>query len=291
MFKNYLKAAFRSLVRNISYTSINVLGLAIGIAACLLIFLVVQFETSFDTFHKKKAGIYRICVESHNQDGVTYSDGIAFPTAGGLRVDFPEIKEVVSIFQDGGQITVENGVAPVKKLAEDNFYYAEPEFFHLFDFGWLAGDPTTSLKDPNSAVLTQATAEKFFGDWRSSIGKTIKFNNKTLYTVTGILQNVPPNTDFPLSVVVPYSALKNSYVGGNLNDWVSNFGGAYTFVVLPKGLSAARFNMELISFAKRHKPAGFAKDFPIAQPLSEMHYDDRFGNYNGRTFSHSLINA
>lgn len=291
MIRNYLKTAFRTLSRNINYALINIIGLAIGIAACILIFLVVQFESSFDTFHKKRASIYRIVAESHNQDGLTYSGGIAFPTAAGIRTDFPEIKEVVSIFQDGGQISVDNGGTQTKKLAEDNFYYAEPGFFDMFNFGWLAGNPKTSLKDPNSAVLTQATAEKLFGDWKSSIGKVINFNNKTLYKVTGILQNIPPNSDFPLSVVVPYSALLNSYVKGNLTDWISDFDGAYTFVVLPPGLSPVTFNKELISFAKRHKPAEYVKDVPVAQPLSAMHYDERFGNYSNHTFSHSLINT
>ena len=98
---------------------------------------------------------------------------------------------------------------------------------------WLAGDAKTALNDPNSAVLTQATAEKYFGNWKSAIGKTIKYENKTLYTVTGILKNIPHNSDFPLSVVVSYSALQNTYIKNNLNDWVSTFGGAYTFVVLP----------------------------------------------------------
>ena len=78
----------------------------------------------------------------------------------------------------------------------------------MFDFGWLAGDPQTSLKDPHSAVLTQATAEKYFGDWRSAIGKTFKYENKTLYKVTGILKNIPANSDFPFLLLFPIRRLK-----------------------------------------------------------------------------------
>src|SRR5881392_3384495 len=158
MFKNYFKTAIRNLKRNKGYALINVLGLAVGIAASLLIFLVIQFETSFDTFHKKKDSIYRVSTEFHTQDGVSYSDGVSFPVATALRVDFPQIKEVASIFRQGGQITVEDGSARLKKLNEDNFYYAEPEFFKMFDFGWLAGNPQACLQDPHSVVLTQATA-------------------------------------------------------------------------------------------------------------------------------------
>lgn len=291
MFKNYFKTAFRNLKRNKSYAFINVLGLTVGIAASLLIFLVIQYETSFDNFHKKRNSIYRLGTEFHTQDGVGYSDGISFPAAPALRIDFPQVKEVASIFRNGGQIAIDQGDRQLKKLNEDNFYYAEPEFFKMFDFEWLAGNPETSLKDPHSAALTQATAEKFFGDWKSAIGKTFKYDNKTVYKVTGILKNIRANSDFPLSVVVGYSALENTYIKNNLNDWVSTFGGAYTFVVLPPELSPEKFDTQLKAFAKKHKPAEYAKDGFVAQPLSEIHFDDRFGNFRGHTFSHSLIKA
>ncbi|MEO8712272.1 MAG: ABC transporter permease, partial [Parafilimonas sp.] len=297
MFKNYfparhfVKTAFRNVKRNKSYTLINTLGLAVGIGACFLIFLVVKFESSFDNFHPKENSIYRVGTEFHDADGISYNDGVGFPVAKALRVDFPQIKEVAAIDREGGQITVEDATAQEKKLQEDNFYYAEPEFFSMFNFSWLAGNPKTSLSNPNNAVLAQATAEKYFGNWKSAIGKTIKYKNKDLFTITGILKNPPPNTDFPLSIVVPYSALQNTNRKNNLDDWVSTFSGAYTFVLLPDELPVTKFNSQLKAFAKKHKPAESATDSYIAQPLSEMHYDERFGNYNHHTFSHSLINA
>ena len=291
MFKNYFKTAYRNLMRNKSYAFINTVGLAVGIAACFLIFLVIRFESSFDDFHPKKDNIYRVATEFNGADGVSYSDGVAFPVADGIRLDFPQIKEVASIFKQGGQITVEGNAKEQKKLKEDEFYYAEPEFFSMFNFPWLIGSAKTSLNNPNSAVLTQATAEKYFGNWRSAIGKTIKHENKDLYTITGVIKNIPFNSDFPLSVIVPYSALQHTYVKDNLTDWVSTYGGAYTFVVLPHELSVSKFNAQLKTFAKKHKPAEYSQDAYIAQPLKEMHYDDRFGNYRYHTFSHSLITA
>jgi predicted permease len=295
MLKNYIKTAFRNLKRNKSYAIINTFGLAVGIGACFLIFLIVQFESSFDDFHLKKNSIYRVGSEFHDADGISYNDGVGFPVAKGLRINFPQIKEVASIDQEGGQITVEGKNGDLKKLREENFYYAEPEFFEMFNFGWLAGDPKTSLNNPNNAVVTEATAEKYFGlgpkNYQDAIGKTIKYANKNLYTITGILKNPPPNTDFPLSVVVPYSALEHTKRKSNLDDWVSTFSGAYTFVVLPKELSVASFNTQLKAFAKKHKPIESATDSYIAQPLSDIHYDERFGNYNHHTFSHSLIDV
>jgi putative ABC transport system permease protein len=291
MLKNYIKTAFRNLKRNKSYAFINTLGLTVGISACLLLFLVIQFESSFDNFHPKKDNIYRVGTEFHNQDGISYSDGISFAVAKNLRIDYPEIKEIASIFRNGGQITVEGKNKESRKFIENNFYYTEPEFFGIFNFEWLQGSAKTSLNNPNNAVLTRSTAEKFFGNWKDAVGKTILFNNKTNYTVTGILKDVPANTDFPLSVVVPYSALQNTYIKDNLNDWVSTFGDAYIFIVLPSTISVPKFNAELKVFAKKHKPSVYAKDGYILQPLKEIHYDNRFGNYSERTFSHSLITA
>ncbi len=291
MFRNYFKTAYRNLKRNKSYALINTLGLAVGISASLLLFLVIQFETSFDDFHPKKKNIYRVGTEFNNQDGVSYSDGIAFPVANAIRIDFPEVKEVASIYRNGGQITIENSGAQSKKFSEDHFYYAEPEFFNMFNFGWLAGNAKTSLKTPNSAAITQATAEKFFGDWKTALGKTIKYDNKTLYKITGILKNSPANSDFPLGIVVPYSALQNTFIKNNLGDWVSTYGSANTFIVLPDGISIPKFNGQLKVFAQKHKPAEYASDGYVLQPLSEIHFDDRFENYNEHTFSHSLINA
>ena len=195
MFKNYFKTAFRNLKRNKSYALINTLGLTVGIASSLLLFLVIRFETSFDNFHPKKNSIYRVCTEFHNAEGVSYHEGVSFPVAKGIRIDYPQIREVASIFHRGAQVTINNGDKQSNKFLEDNIYYAEPEFFSMFHFEWLNGDPKTSLKNPNNAVLTQATAEKYFPNWKDALGKTITLSNKTPFIISGILKNVPPNSD------------------------------------------------------------------------------------------------
>jgi len=290
MIRNFIKTAVRSLLRNKSYAIINVLGLAIGIAACLLIFLVIQFETSFDKFHPLGNKIYRVGTELHSEDGLRYTGAAPFPTAGGLRRDFPQLEGVAAIFGSGGQITIDNPDGTQKKL-NDDLYYAEPEFFNLFNFPFLVGSAKTSLADPYSVVLTKATAEKFFGDWRKAMGRTIRHENRYTYKVTGILKDIPVTTDFPLNAIVPYSALEHTYLKENLTDWVSTYGGAYTFVVLPPNYPAQQFNTDLKAFTKKYKPEHYAKDAATAQSLMEMHYDDRFGNFRNHTFSHELVKS
>lgn len=293
MFKNYFKIAFRNLRKNKVYAGINIIGLAIGIASCLLLYLILQFETSFDNFHAKGDKIYRVCTMFHNEDGEKNSGGIALPVANGLRMDFPELKEVATIYRLGDvQITIDDkNNKDEKKLTEENVFYAEPEFFNMFSFGWLAGTPATSLKDPNQVVLTQTTAEKYFGNWKNAIGKFIKLDNKYTYVVSGILKNVPDNSDFPLSVVVSYATMKNTGMKRNLDDWVSTFSGNNVYVILPDNYSENKFNKDLAQFAKKHKPAEYAKDSYVLQPLKELHYNSELGNFRSHTFSHSLITA
>jgi len=293
MIRNYLKTGIRNLSKNKGYAIINILGLAIGIAACILIFVVIRFETSFDTFHTKKDHIYRVSSEFHGQDGVDYSAGVSFPVAPALRIDFPQIKQVGNIFRRGDvQIIAGTGdETHQRKFHEDNFFYAEPEFFKMFDFAWLAGSPDASLKLPDHVVITQEFAEKYFGTWQAAMGQTIKLNNQYVYKVSGILKNVPVNTDFPLNAVASFSSLMNTNMKRNMNDWVSTMSEAYTFVVLPSGYSLPKFNQELRAFAKRHRPAEYSGDGLIAQPLNDIHYDERFGNFRSHTFSKSLIRA
>jgi putative ABC transport system permease protein len=140
MIRNYFKTAWRNLLRNKSYAAINIAGLAIGIAACLLIFLVVQFETSFDNFHKNKDRIYRVVSVSNGPDGKHPGSGVPLPMSDGLKVDFPQLKEVSNIMQnDGSHYSVGDGSngGTIKKFKEDLAYYADPQFFQIFDFNGL----------------------------------------------------------------------------------------------------------------------------------------------------------
>ncbi|HJP63029.1 MAG TPA: ABC transporter permease, partial [Mucilaginibacter sp.] len=296
MIKNYFKTAWRNLQRNKSYAAINIVGLAIGIASCLLIFLIVQFETSFDKFHSKKDHIYRVLTVFHNPDGVFPASGTPLPLSEGLRIDFPQLKTVSAIMQnDGSHYSVGNGSKgeTVRKFKEDLAYYAEPQFFDIFDFAWLAGDKKTALKDPNSVVLTRDEANKFFGDWHDAMGKIVKYENKTDLKVTGILENLPANTDFPIKLVVSWITAvgKDGERNGNSKDWVSTFGDNNCYIILPENISVNQFNANLQVFVKKHKPAEYVKDGFQLQALADMHYNTEVNVYSGHPFSKQLLNV
>lgn len=196
---------------------------------------------------------------------------------------------------DGSHYSIGSGSKGeiVKKFKEDWAYYVEPQFFEIFDFGWLAGDKKTALAEPFSVVLSQDEADKFFGDWHNAMGKVIRYENKADLKVTGIIKNTPANTDIPLKLLVSFATVwvKGSDFFGSLHDWVSTFGDLNCYIILPDNMSAGQFNQNLKTFVKKHKPADYVKDGLQLQALKDMHYDTEVNVYSGHPFSKQLINV
>ena len=292
MIKDFFKTAFRNLWRNKNFTIINITGLAAGIAVCLIIFLIIQFELSFDGFHSKKDRIYRILTELHSEDGVHRTAGVPFPLPAAMHNDFASMKSS-AVYSDGGDqilITDEKSGQIQKKFKEDKgVFFTEPSFFEIFDFPLLEGE-YRSLKEPNTAVLTKETAERYFGDWRSAIGKSFKHNNDGLFKITGILAPIPANTDFQIKIVASYASLKKRFED-NSTDWVSVATNHTCYVLLPEALSPASMNNQLSSFEKKYKTGDALRNIQLVQSLSQVHFDDEPGNFSERTVSNNLINT
>ncbi|MBO9592830.1 MAG: ABC transporter permease [Niabella sp.] len=290
MLKNYFKTAWQNVRSHKAYVTINATGLAVGIAACLLVFLLIRYETGFDDFHKNKDRIYRIVSATKTPEGMNYSQGSAYPVAEALRLDFPQLEQVARIYaRKDKQITVLNDATnTAPKKFKEQVFYAEPSFFNVFNFPFLAGDPKTALSATHTVVLSQAIAEKYFGDWHTAIGKLIKYDNSPVFKVTGILQNPPANTDFPLQVVFSFKSVTQEDIS---TDWAAVDGSLNTFVVLPKNMAALQFGTDLNAFVKRHTPAEYANQGYQLQPLGNIHFERAFGTFSGKTFSRELIAA
>jgi ABC-type antimicrobial peptide transport system permease subunit len=289
MFKTYLKTALRNLQRRKSNSFINIAGLVVGFAAFLLIFLVIQYEESFDDFHANKDQIYRVVRIGRNAENREYRAGVPFPVTQGLRADLPQLKNAAAIYSDNNvQVnTVATDGSILKKFKEKNIFVAEPRFFGMFNFPLVAGNIKTALNDAGTVLLTKHVASKYFGDWHTAMGKTIKLYGLPM-KVTGILDNPPSNSDFPLNVVVSYITLMNY---SDPNDWASISDQNYCFVQLNKNASVDQFNKLVDKFTDKHiKPVNPGYYLSL-EPLKEMHYDERYGNFNGRTFSKDLILA
>ncbi|HWZ15588.1 MAG TPA: ABC transporter permease [Mucilaginibacter sp.] len=291
MIPNTFKTAWRNIVRQRSYTFINIIGLGTGIAVCLVIFVLIQFHLSFDNFHPNKDRIYRLLTEYHHSDSkdIFYGLGISYAIPQGVRTEIPEVKEVVPIFtQADEQIQVLNVAGqPVKKFKESSGVFATtPAFFKLFNFPLLAGS-AAPLKDPGNALLTQETAEKYFGDWRTAIGKTIKWENRDLIKITGILAPIPKNTDFQLKVVIAMGTGFTAQIMRS-KDWNSTNQSFGAYILIPANVSLAHINSRLRAMVKNHHTDGIT-DSEIAQPLKDVHFDNQAGNYSNVSISPKMI--
>ena len=289
MIKNYFKTAFRNLLRHKSNSIINIAGLTVGFAAFLLILLVVRYERSFDNFHKNEDNIYRIVRIGKNPINREYRTGVPFPVTQSLRDEFPQLKNAAAIFGDNNiQVDIPAADGSVlKKFKEANVFMAEPQFFQVFNFGLAEGNIKNALSEPNTVLLTKEVASKYFGNWRNAMGKTIKLYRFDI-KVTGILNDVPSNTDFPLGIVVSYATIVKNI---DMKDWGSISDQNYCFVQLNNNSDRAQFKKLLDRFVLEHiTPVNPGYDLAL-QPLNEIHFDERYGNFTGHLFSKDLILA
>ena len=308
MMKNYFKIAFRNLTRNRDYTVINIAGLAVGIAVCMMIFIIIQFHKSFDSFHPKKDRIYRVLTAYDRTDAAmtAYNKGVPFPMPTALKTAFPQIEQVAPIYashNDELQILNDKGT-PIENFKEQSgVFYAEPSFFSIFNFPLLAGS-YASLKDPNNVLLTKEVAETYFGDWETAIGKAIKIKGSyrigaglfnagpTVLKVSGILATIPANTDFQLKLVIAFGTdfTGDKQYGLQQPDWNQSGPDFGCYVLLPSTFSADNFNQQLNAYTQKLQSPDNEDNYTI-QPLSAVHYDTETGNYSNETISQELLNV
>jgi len=308
VIRNYFKTSSRNLVRNRNYAFINIAGLAIGIAVCMMIFIIIQFQSSFDSFHSKKDRIYRVLTEYHHADAanLSYGQSVPFPMPTGLKTAFPQIEQVVPIYashNDQLQVPGVNG-GPVKNFKEQSgVFYTGPSFFSTFNFPLLAGS-YASLQEPNNVLLTKEIAEAYFGDWKTAMGKTIKLTGSyrigaglfqsppISLKVSGVLATIPENTDFQLKLVIAFGTdfTGDKEYGLQNPDWNGTSPDFGCYVLLPPNISVDNFNRQLSAYGRKAQSSE-NKDSYIIQPLSAVHYDMETGNYSNKTISHGLLNV
>lgn len=294
MLKNNLTNIVRNLSRRLNYTIINIAGLTAGIAVCLLIFVIIRFETSFDNFHHDGNRLYRVLTEFHHPGQAAFDLGSApAPLPSLIKSAIPDLKKSSGIFASANdQILImgKSGKMEKKFMEPSGLFAVEPDFFDMFDFKWLAGDPHSALKNPQSAVLTKETAIKYFGDWENAMGQTLNIDNTIIGKVTGILADVPANTDFQFKIVVPYGPLLGFTATAN---WLSNQNNHECYILLPQGETPASIDRQLRAFAERALPAN-EKDRFVIQSLSRVHYSEggnQLGNFLGKSISFEVING
>jgi ABC-type antimicrobial peptide transport system permease subunit len=277
MLKNYLKIALRNLQRRKAYTLINVLGLALGFACAILIFSFVKYHLSFDTFHSKKNRVYRIVTEDHMEQ-VFYYPGTPPPVGKAFRNDYTFAERVSRISVIGYQLISLPFSGGNKKFQEQaGVAFAEPGFFDILDFPLIKGDPKKLLAEPNTALVTERIAKKYFGT-ADAMGRIIRVNNKLDFRITGILADLPENTDRRQEIYLPFSNLKeyNSW-GARDDSWGGVSSDFQCFVLLKPGVSPATVNKVFPAFSRKYYDGDYELEWQFKlQPLSDIHFNPQF---------------
>lgn len=299
MLLNHFKTSSRTLVRNKLYTLINVLGLSIGIISCLVIYMIVRTETSFDTFHTKADRIYRLVAHINRSGNIELTPASYYPTARALRNDFPEIEKVViTQYTLSGMLHVTDQITGKidRYYIENGIGFAESEFFEIFDFDLVNGPKENVLDEKNSIALSESRAFKLFGD-QDPIGKIITIDNKLDLNVVAVYKDFPENTDMPFSQALisfesigEYSAVIKPE---DLNKWNTMLSSIQTFLLLPENYDPKRLEAQLGTFRDKYlEDLSETDQFDyLLQPLKTVHTDERYELFEKEPVSLESLNS
>ncbi|MCP4727383.1 MAG: ABC transporter permease, partial [bacterium] len=259
MFKNYLKSAIRTIIRQKGFSFINISGLAIGMACCLLMLLWSQDELNYDEFHENLDNIYRIVDGQQTDPRIERSALSVPPIAASMKNDYPEIIRSTRFDFDNRLVKYKD-----KIFNEFGYINADPEFFEMFNFPFISGDPKTAISSPNSVVLTREMAEKYFGE-EEPMGKTMIIDNNIDVIVTGVVENVPKNSTLQFDFISLFAP--PFYSPNQMRNW--NAGMLYSFVQLAEGVSVGSLNEKVSDYLIRKNPS--ETDPVILQWMGDIH--------------------
>ncbi len=282
MFKNYLKITLRNIKKQKGYSFINIAGLAVGLACCIIMLLWVQDELSWDRFHKNADEIYRVIAEQQTKDQIIHNARTPDPLAPVLKEQFPEIVNVIR-YQSFSGWTVRYGE---KAFLNDNLGTADPAFFEMFTFPFIKGDPKTALQDRHSIVITEDMAKKYFGN-EEPMDKIISIGID--FKVTGVIKNLPHHSHLHFDCIFPIINMEDMW-SENFEDWERIV--FYTYVQLQKSGYVNNFSQKISNVVKNHYPESNINKI-FLQPLRETHLYSTFqwdlDNYKQGNISYVYI--
>jgi putative ABC transport system permease protein len=294
MIKNYFKIAWRNLVNNKTDSAINIIGLSIGMAACLLILEFVSFELSYDRFNKNANNIFRVANDRYQHGKLVQHGTITYSAVGpAMKKDFPEVLNNTRVYPLGAMILSDNE----KKYEAKNSIAADNEFLSVFSYPLLAGDSKTALREPNNIILSETLARKIFvvrdNDFSSLIGKSLQLSTDSLpYKITAVCKDVTENSHLQFDLLVSYITLyeqKNPYKAAEYDFTDSDF---WHYLLLKPGTDYKALQAKFDAFSKRYfegdKISGSDEKF-FLQPLLKAHLYSDYEYEIGKTGSSTAV--
>lgn len=266
MIKNYLKVAFRNLIRKKGYSFITITGLAIGIACCIIILLFVRQETSYDSFHEYSERIYRVQRAHTGSSGETIHHAVSnYALAPLLKENLPTVSQVVRIARIPEKVSSENTV-----FQENRFFYTDPEIFKVFTVNMVMGNPETALDEPMSIVLTKRASQKYFGG-QDPLGKTLEIDDEHLFTVTGVVEDFPVNSHMHFDFLANIESTRRWFNDIMYEKWGNVW--VRTYLLLEPGARVQDVGDRMDLLVERNGPpelSSFRVDFSLF-PLEDIH--------------------
>ena len=266
MIKNYFKIAWRNILRYKVFSFINILGLAIGLACCVLVGLFIIDEVSYDKYHKDSDRIYRVVKDFVNDDGTKLPDATTPPAIGAaIQKDIPEIEKVARLMPGwGGKFYIRNGD---KRFIEENVYRADSSIFDVFSFRFIQGNPKTALKDLHSIVLTESMAKKYFGS-DYPVGKTLQVDNGDPRIVSAVIADMPENSHFKFDFLAALKFFDNNDQPIDINS-IWGWYNYYTYIKLKPGTSITNVDKKIQAVFKKNQPEN--KNEFYSQAITDIH--------------------
>jgi ABC-type antimicrobial peptide transport system permease subunit len=290
MFRNYLTIAFRNILRQRSSTLLNISGLTLGIAASIVLFLLLQHLNSYDKFQSNYHRIYRVVNSSDGNDGnKNYTPGVPSTLPPAFRLDFPEAEEVTfTQYHSGALIVIPQPVGESKKFSEEGgVVFVEPNFFKIFNHDVLIGDAPRSLDEPNEAVISLSLAKKYF-DREDVIGEVVTLGERE-FKIGAVIADPPNNTDLPFTLMLSYETVRKET---EEHGWGSIWSDEQCYFLLKENESISKIESRMADFTKKHLGnENFNNSIFHIQPFSDLHYDERYNTYSYSSVSRGVLLA
>jgi putative ABC transport system permease protein len=267
MIKNFFTIAYRNILRNKSFSVINISGLAISMASAMLILLWVHNEMSYDNFYKNSSRLYQCWNRNKGNDGINCWNVTPKPLSAALKKDYPEVEQATRVFWDEAFLFT---VSEKKMNVTGNM--VDPEFLTMFQFPFIKGDMNTALSHPGDIVITQKLSRKLFGD-EDAMGKTVKVDNKYFFTVSAVMKDLPNNTQFDFEYLLPWSHVKTT----NQDDSCWGCNSTRNYVLLKPNTRIAALNAKIKYVVKNHTEPGVTVQ-TFLYPVSKLRLYANFEN-------------
>ncbi|NRB50054.1 MAG: ABC transporter permease [Saprospiraceae bacterium] len=269
MLKQSIQLIFRRLKRKAGYSTIHLLGLTAGFTSCLLIFLLVRYEGSFDMHHAKKDRIYRINTESLEDGDLEIMSSAPFPLAKAFELEF-QTEAVGRLYYQEETVL---GSSEANPQEIEHVYFSEGAILSIFDFDILQGEGRTALEEPGNILLSASLAKRFFGE-QDPVGSRFYMGAQTVLQVAGVYADVPATTHIPAAALISFGNLTEDIVGLPMENWSMYHNGLATYALLDQPMQAGQFDQQLTQFASKymHTADGPATDKPVLQALTDIHF-------------------